>query len=176
MDNPIEPGAQGFLIGYPAWKWWNLQDVNSQAVLNRTSPHAGMNSFTITGAGSIRPGNSGGPFTDDRFRIAGMAQCGVHMGVGHDESLCIVIIDELIATYKASLVSAAVLAPSVGALAPALSAMAVPAIAPIAPPPVPGALAAGAPAPSVPASATSSAPVPAPVTPAVPPPPPPVGP
>lgn len=128
MDNPIEPGAQGFLIGYPAWKQWNLPDVNSQTVLNRTSPHAGMNSFTITGAGSIRPGNSGGPFTDDRFRVAGVAQRGAHMGDGHDESLCIEIIDDLIATYKASLVP-----PAVPASATATTAAPVPA----APPPPP---------------------------------------
>ena len=128
MDNLIEPGAQGFLIGYPAWKQWNLPDVNSQTVLNRTSPHAGMNSFTISGAGSIRPGNSGGPFTDDRFRVAGVAQRGAHMGVGHDESLCIEIIDDLIATYKASLVLPAV-----------------PAAAPSAPPPAPAAPAAAPP-------------------------------
>lgn len=104
IDNPIEPGAQGFLIGYPAWKHWNLPDINQQTVLNRTSPHIGMNSFTISGAGSIRPGNSGGPFTDDRFRVAGMAQRGAHMGVGHDENLCIEIIDDLIAQYKASMI------------------------------------------------------------------------
>lgn len=59
MDAPIQPGAQGVLIGYPAWKQWPLPDFNDQKVLNRTSPHTGMNSFTITGASSIRPGNSG---------------------------------------------------------------------------------------------------------------------
>ena len=124
MDTPIEPGAQGMLIGYPAWKQWALPDFNDQKVLNRTSPHLGMNSFTITGAGSIRPGNSGGPFTDDRFRIAGMAQRGAYMGSGHDESLCFEIIDDLIAKYKESLVpspaatSAASAAPVMGAGAP----------------------------------------------------------
>ena len=59
------------LIGYPAWKQWNLPDFNDQQVLNRTTPHAGMDSFAISGAGSIRPGNSGGPFTVDNFRVAG---------------------------------------------------------------------------------------------------------
>ncbi|WP_197531844.1 reverse transcriptase domain-containing protein [Aromatoleum aromaticum] len=137
MDNPIEPGAKGFLIGYPAWKQWNLADVNSQTVLNRTSPHAGMNSFTITGAGSIRPGNSGGPFTDDRFRVAGMAQRGAYMGDGHDENLCIEIIDELIAAYKASLVAPAVLVPAASAAAPASPATAAPSAKPTAPPPAP---------------------------------------
>ena len=104
IDSPIEPGTQGTLIGYPAWKQWNLPDFNDQQVLNRTSPNAGMNSFTITGAGSIRPGNSGGPFTDHRFRVAGMAQRGAYMGNGHDECLCFDIVDDLILKYKTSLI------------------------------------------------------------------------
>ena len=103
IDRPIEPGTQGILIGYPAWKQWNLPDFNAQQVLNRTSPHAGMNSFTITGAGSIRPGNSGGPFADDRFRVAGIAQRGAYMGDGHDECLCFQIVDDMIVKYKTSL-------------------------------------------------------------------------
>ncbi|RSK71173.1 RNA-directed DNA polymerase [Burkholderia pseudomallei] len=123
MDNPIEPSAQGFLIGYPDWKQWNLPDINGLTVLNRTMPHAGMNSFTITGAGSIRPGNSGGPFTDDRFRVAGMAQRGAYIGRGHDENLCFKIIDALIAKYKATLPSPPPLAPAVmAASAPASAA------------------------------------------------------
>lgn len=108
IDTPIEPDAHGILIGYPAWKRWALPDFNEQKVLNRTWPHLGMDSFTISGAGSIRPGNSGGPFTDDRFHVAGMAQRGAYMGSGHDENLCVKIIDELIDTYKASLAAAAV--------------------------------------------------------------------
>lgn len=117
MDAPIEPSAQGVLIGYPAWKQWTPPDFNDLKVLNRTFPHAGMNSFTISGAGSIRPGNSGGPFTDDRLRVAGMAQRGAYMGTGHDESLCFQIIDELIATYKASLLPP-LAASTLGAAAP----------------------------------------------------------
>ncbi len=127
MDNPIQPGAHGYLVGYPAWKRWNLPDVNAQTVLNRTSPHHGMDSFTITGAGSIRPGNSGGPFTDDRLRVAGMAQRGAHMGSNHDESLCLEIINTLIDTYKATLAPPApVGAADVVALPPAPAPIAVP--------------------------------------------------
>lgn len=100
VERPIQPGAHGYLIGYPAWKKWNLPDFNAQQVLNRTLPNYGMNSFTISGAGSIRPGNSGGPFIDDRFRVAGMAQRGAYMGEGHDECLCFEIIDNLILMYK----------------------------------------------------------------------------
>ncbi|MFM0687316.1 hypothetical protein PQQ77_15150 [Paraburkholderia strydomiana] len=82
------------LIDYPAGKRWTLPHLNEPKVLNRTSPRAGMNSFTITGAGSIRPANSGGPFTDNRFCVAGIAQRGAYMGMGHDESLCFEIIDD----------------------------------------------------------------------------------
>lgn len=150
MDNSIEPGAQGILIGYPAWKQWNLPDFNDQKVLNKTTPHADMDSFTISGAGSIRPGNSGGPFTDDRFRVAGMAQRGAYMGDGHDECLCFEIIDDLIAKYRASLV------PTAPAPAPTVVAAAGPAVALPAPASVPAAGVASAPAPDVPASATGS--------------------
>ncbi|WP_322019408.1 reverse transcriptase domain-containing protein [Paraburkholderia tropica] len=103
MDNPIQPGAQGFLIGYPDWQPWTLPDINALTVLNRTLPNPGMTSFTISGAGSIRPGNSGGPFTDDRFRVAGMAQRGAYMGSGHDENLCLDVVNALIDKYKASI-------------------------------------------------------------------------
>jgi len=106
LDNPIEARASGVLIGFPDWKRWNFPDFNEQKVLNRTEPNRGMNSFTITGAGSIRPGNSGGLFTDDRLRVAGMAQRGAYMGSGHDECLCKGVIDELIAIYKLTLTSA----------------------------------------------------------------------
>ena len=103
IDNPIERRTDGLLIGFPDWKQWNLPDFNEQKVLNRTEPNKGMISFTITGAGSIRPGNSGGPFTDNRLRVAGMAQRGAHMGSGHDECLCVDIIGDLIVKYKTTL-------------------------------------------------------------------------
>lgn len=125
LDRPIEPGTQGTLIGYPAWKQWNLPDFNDQHVLNRTSPNAGMNSFTITGAGSIRPGNSGGPFTDDRFRVAGMAQRGAYMGNGHDECLCFEIVDDLILKYKTSLIPPTPKTPLAGTVAPVGTSIAV---------------------------------------------------
>lgn len=121
VDNPIQPGAQGFLIGYPDWQPWTLPDVNALTVLNRTLPNPGMTSFTISGAGTIRPGNSGGPFTDDRFRVAGMAQRGAYMGLGHDENLCLDVINALIDKYKASVVPPAPPAPVLAAAGPAPS-------------------------------------------------------
>lgn len=161
MDNPIEKRADGVLIGFPDWQQWTPPDFNDQKVLNRTEPNAGMLSFTITGAGSIRPGNSGGPFTDDRFRVAGMAQRGAHMGTGHDECLCLEIINNLVATYKATLAPPVPPAPApvVGAAAPAVGPIA-PAPAPVVPPApaAPQAPAAGVPAPN--AAAPGAAPAP----------------
>lgn len=141
IDNPIAPGAHGYLIGYPDWKQWTPPDINALTVLNRTMPHHGMNSFTITGAGSIRPGNSGGPFTDDRFRVAGMAQRGAYMGSGHDENLCLEIINALIDQYKATLAPPAPPPmPVVGTVAPAPASAATHAVAlPLPPAPVPAA-------------------------------------
>ncbi len=107
MDAPIEPHADGVLIGFPAYQNWNLPDINPQKVLNRTLPNANMISFTIANAGSIRPGNSGGPFTDDRLRVAGMAQRGAYMGVGHDECLCFEVMDKIIGEWKAKSTAAA---------------------------------------------------------------------
>lgn len=149
MKNPIDARANGILIGFPDWKQWNVPDFNEQKVLNRTEPNKGMKSFTITGAGSIRPGNSGGPFTDDRFRVAGMAQRGVRIQTGHDECLCIEIIDDLIAKYKASLAPASpapqqampeliVIPPAPAAPPPSASAPGE--FAPIALPPLPNSL------------------------------------
>ncbi|WP_256982271.1 trypsin-like peptidase domain-containing protein [Caballeronia sordidicola] len=161
MDNPIESGAQGVLIGYPAWKQWTWPDFNDQKVLNRTFPHVGMNSFTISGAGSIRPGNSGGPFTDDRFRVAGMAQRGAYMGTGHDECLCLEILDGLIAKYKATLVPPVPPAPATVLGAPPTPAAGSAAL----PLPVPAAPAAtvngaAAPAARAPAHPVPAAPIP----------------
>jgi len=106
LEAPIQPRDRGMLIGFPDYGNWNLPDINEQAVLNRREPNRGMRSFTITGAGSIRPGNSGGPFTDLRFRVAGMAQRGAYMGTGHDDCLCFEIMDELIERWRAQVVAA----------------------------------------------------------------------
>ncbi len=101
MDAPMSVRSKGHLIGFPFFKRWNRADVNEQSVLNRTLPHAGMRSFTITGV--IRPGYSGGPFVDKDYRLAGMAQRGTYTGQGHDECLCFEIIDAHIRRWEATL-------------------------------------------------------------------------
>lgn len=103
MTEPIQPGASGFLIGFPNYQNGKLPNVLGDRVLNRTMPNKGMNSFTIENAASIRPGNSGGPFTNDSFRIAGVAQRGAYMGAGDDECLCFTIVDSIVLRWKETL-------------------------------------------------------------------------
>lgn len=103
MDNPIQAGSSGFLIGFPNYQNGKLPNVLGDRVLNRTMPNRGMNSFTIENAASIRPGNSGGPFTNDSFRVAGVAQRGAYMGVGDDECLCFTIVDSIVSRWKETL-------------------------------------------------------------------------
>lgn len=103
MDNPIQVGSTGFLIGFPNYQNGKLPNVLEDRVLNRTMPNRGMDSFTIENAASIRPGNSGGPFTNDSFEVAGVAQRGAYMGVGDDECLCFTIVDSIILRWKEAL-------------------------------------------------------------------------
>lgn len=107
MNNPILPGSNGRLIGFPNYQNGKLPNILGDRVLNRTMPNKGMNSFTVENAGSIRPGNSGGPFTDESFRVAGVAQRGAYMGSGDDECLCFTIVDSVISRWKESLLTPA---------------------------------------------------------------------
>jgi RNA-directed DNA polymerase len=90
---PLKVGAPGTLIGFPAYKKWNRADFLPEYVLNHLEPYKSFKVITITGAGSIRPGNSGGPFVDDKFRVAGVAQQGAYNGVGHDTCLAASVVD-----------------------------------------------------------------------------------
>lgn len=99
-ESPIKVREPGILIGFPDYKNWNHPDFVDLKVINRSEPNKGMLSFTITGAGSIRPGNSGGPFVDSNFRVAGVAQRGAYMGTGHDECLCFAILDTCVTDWK----------------------------------------------------------------------------
>ena len=102
-DAPIQAGANGYLLGFPNYQNGKLPNVLNDHVLNRTMPNRGMDSFTVANAGSIRPGNSGGPFTNNSFRVVGVAQRGAFLGAGDDECLCFTIVDKIVARWKASL-------------------------------------------------------------------------
>lgn len=100
LDAPIQTNSNGYLIGFPNYKPGNLPNVLNDRVINRTMPHKGMDSFTVANASSIRPGNSGGPFTDELFRVAGVAQRGAFHGTGDDECLCYTIVDKIISKWR----------------------------------------------------------------------------
>lgn len=97
---PIEVGAPGVLIGFPDFKKWNPPDFLNENVLNLLEPNKGQKIITITGAGSIRPGNSGGPLVDQSFKVAGVAQEGAYLGRGHDMCLAASVLDEWIENWR----------------------------------------------------------------------------
>ncbi|CAN7145548.1 reverse transcriptase domain-containing protein [Duganella sp. LjRoot269] len=96
----IEVGAPGKLIGFPSYRRWNPPDFLDEKVLNLLEPNRGQKLLSITGAGSIRPGNSGGPFVDSSFRVAGVALQGAYLGSGHDICLASSVLDQLIQTWR----------------------------------------------------------------------------
>lgn len=100
MPVAIEVGAPGKLIGFPSYRKWNSPDFLDEKVLNLLEPNRGQKLLSITGAGSIRPGNSGGPFVDSSFRVAGIALQGAYLGSGHDICLASSVLDELIQTWR----------------------------------------------------------------------------
>lgn len=109
---PIKRGEDGYLIGFPNYQNGKAANVLKDKVLNRTFPNKNMASFTVENAGSIRPGNSGGPFTDNSFEVAGLAQRGAFLGSGDDECLCFTVIDQVIDRWKLSLANARALSKS----------------------------------------------------------------
>lgn len=92
-SDPVQVGDPGILIGFPAYIKGNRPDFLPESVLNKLEPSKGRKIITITGAGAIRPGNSGGPFVDLRFKVLGVAQQGAYNGVGHDTCLDASILD-----------------------------------------------------------------------------------
>lgn len=99
MDQPIKIQAKGVLIGFPNHTAGKGADFLNEGVLNRY-PRFGLDRFDITGAGSIRQGNSGGPFVDEHYRVAGVAQQGAKHDIGNDECLCVTILDKWLSEWK----------------------------------------------------------------------------
>lgn len=99
LETPITRNAKGFLIGFPN------QSAGKQAnVLQSTV----INSFPLTCfqrieiSNTIRKGNSGGPFVDENFRVAGVAQQGATQGEGNDQCLCVTELDKWLANLNAN--------------------------------------------------------------------------
>lgn len=99
IDHQIQVGEKGMLIGFPNQTPGKPANFLNENVLSRY-PRFGLDRFEITGAGSIRQGNSGGPFVDSQFRVAGVAQQGAKFDGSNDECLCVTNLDKCISDWK----------------------------------------------------------------------------
>jgi RNA-directed DNA polymerase len=88
-----------FQIWFPNHSVGKRANFLDENVLNRYVRSA-LDRFDITGAGSIRQGNSGGPFVDEFFRVAGVAQQGAKHDIGNDECLCATVLDKWIDEWR----------------------------------------------------------------------------
>lgn len=98
VDAPIHRNAQGTLIGFPNWSAGRMANQVQASVLNRY-PRSGLQRFEISQ--NIRQGNSGGPYVDELYRVAGVAQQGARQDGGNDECLCVFELDSWLASLSA---------------------------------------------------------------------------
>ncbi|MDD2776251.1 MAG: reverse transcriptase domain-containing protein [Gallionella sp.] len=96
MDAPIKEEEMGTLIGFPNYTKGKLAIFEQHSVLSRY-PLFGLERFELKGGGVIRQGNSGGPFVNQKFQVAGVAQKGATQEGSNDECLCVSVLDTWIA-------------------------------------------------------------------------------
>lgn len=99
VDIPITLHATGRLIGFPNWNPGRRANMDPAIVTNRLA-RTGLQRIEINQL--IRTGNSGGPFVDDLYRVAGVAQQGAQQDSGNNECLCVIELDSWIAKCEAS--------------------------------------------------------------------------
>lgn len=98
-ESAITRNSTGALIGFPNWHTGRKVDQIEAKVLNYY-PRSGLARFEISR--TIRKGNSGGPFVDDLYRVAGVAQQGATHDSGNDECLCVTDLEAWILEWKLS--------------------------------------------------------------------------
>lgn len=98
MDAPIARHATGRLIGFPNWNPGRRANLD-EAVVTVRLPRTGLQRIEINQL--IRKGNSGGPFVDELYRVAGVAQQGAQQDDGNNECLCVMELDRWIAECDA---------------------------------------------------------------------------
>jgi RNA-directed DNA polymerase len=86
LETPLQRGESGYLLGFPNWSRGKTVNCIGALVQNRYS-RTGLSRIEIST--TIRSGNSGGPFVDSLYRVAGVAQTGATQNSGDDECLCI---------------------------------------------------------------------------------------
>jgi hypothetical protein len=86
LESPIRRNEKGVLIGYPNWNAGREANQVSSTVVSSYG-RRGLRRFEIST--NIRQGNSGGPFVDELYRVAGVAQEGATQVSGNDECLSV---------------------------------------------------------------------------------------
>lgn len=115
MDSQINRNEQGHLLGFPNWGD-NRPAHQIDATVSMRYNRSSLERFEISQ--TIRAGNSGGPFVDALYRVAGVAQQGASQNEGNNECLCVTALDAWIEMWKTSQVTASTTAglqPAVGA-------------------------------------------------------------
>ncbi|HCY63237.1 MAG TPA: RNA-directed DNA polymerase [Oxalobacteraceae bacterium] len=97
LEAQINRNSKGILIGFPNWSPGKRANQLYVTVLNRF-PITGLQRIEING--SVRKGNSGGPFVDELFRVAGVAQQGATQANGNDQCLCVTELDKWLVEIK----------------------------------------------------------------------------
>lgn len=90
-ESTVHSDEEGILIGFPNYSPGKQADFLDRKVLN-PYPRSGLSRFDISG--TIRQGNSGGPFVDKTYKVCGVAQQGATQDSGNDECLCITMLDK----------------------------------------------------------------------------------
>jgi len=99
-DSPIVQHSTGHLIGFPNWSPGRHANIEPALVTARF-PRSALSRIDINQL--IRRGNSGGPYVDELFRVAGVAQKGATQEDGNNECLCVSELDAWISKYESSL-------------------------------------------------------------------------
>jgi len=94
-DSKTKRNEPGSLIGYPNWHRGKPLNQTPASVSNQYM-RGGLRRIEVSEL--IRQGNSGGPFVDELFRVAGVAQMGATQTQGNNECL---EVDELVAWMAA---------------------------------------------------------------------------
>jgi RNA-directed DNA polymerase len=134
MDAQINRNERGHLIGFP--NWGNNRPAHQiDATVSMRYNRSTLERFEISQ--TIRAGNSGGPFVDTLYRVAGVAQQGASQNEGNNECLCVTALDAWIEMWKASQVPPPATAAPQPAVAPAPAVAAPVPAGPIVPAPPP---------------------------------------
>src|SRR6185369_6413160 len=97
LEAPIKRHEQGILVGYPNWSPGRLANQVRATVQSRYN-RSDLARFEVST--TIRQGNSGGPFVDSQYRLAGVAQHGATQQTGNDECLCVSELDDWLDTLS----------------------------------------------------------------------------